>query len=111
LQSNTTYTLDVVNNNWYGPNGLPPIKSNVVINGNGAVIERDTAANTPDFRLFYVSGGMELPPGALEMDNVTLQNGIAQGGSSDLGGGGLGAGGAIFNQGTLRLDQRDADQQ
>ncbi len=106
-QSNTinltasTYPLTQINNYWYGPDGLPAIDSNLTIHGNGAVILRDGFA--PDFRLFYVSGGMELPPGRLTMDNVTLEGGIAKGGDSNLGGGGLGAGGAIFNQGTLLL--------
>ena len=108
-QSNTInltasiYYLTTVNNYWYGPNGLPAISSNLTIHGNGAIIQRDPGANTPDFRLFYVSGGLELSAGSLTMDNVTLQGGIAKGGDSDEGGGGLGAGGAIFNQGTLAL--------
>ncbi len=97
----STYDLTAINNFWYGPNGLPPITSNLTIHGNGATIQRDSTA--PDFRLFYVSGGMELSAGSLTMDNVTLQGGLAQGGSSKGGGGGLGAGGAIFNQGTLAL--------
>jgi hypothetical protein len=103
LQAGTTYTLTAVNNFWYGPDGLPPIASNVFIHGNGATIQRDPSSSTPNFRLFYVSGGMELTPGALTMDNVTLENGVAKGGDSNQGGGGLGAGGAIFNQGTLSL--------
>ena len=41
-QSNTinltagTYDLTAANNNWYGPNGLPAITSNLTLNGNGA---------------------------------------------------------------------------
>jgi hypothetical protein len=97
------YDLTAIDNYWYGPNGLPPIESNLIIHGNGAVIERDPGTKTPDFRLFYVSGGMELSAGSLTMDNVTLQGGIAKGGDSGTGGGGMGAGGAIFNQGTLNL--------
>jgi hypothetical protein len=99
LQAGTTYTLKAVNNFWYGPDGLPPIESTVILHGNGAVIARDASA--PAFRLLYVSGGMELPAGSLTMDNVTLSGGLAKGGNG--GGGGLGAGGAIFNQGTLSL--------
>jgi len=99
------YTLTTPNNYWYGPNGLPPIyNNNLTIHGNGAIIARDTTNSaTPDFRLFYISGGMELPAGSLTMDNVTLMGGVAKGGDSNGGGGGLGAGGAIFNQGTLNL--------
>jgi hypothetical protein len=99
--TNSIYSLPAVNNYWYGPNGLPPITSNLTINGNGATLFRDSG-DLP-FRFFYVSGGMELPAGSLTMDNLTLQGGLAEGGNSNLGGGGLGAGGAIFNQGTLNL--------
>ncbi len=107
-QSNTinltasTYDLLNIDNYWYGPNGLPAISSNLTIHGNGAVLQRDSDANG-EFRLFYVSGGMELSAGSLTMDNVTLEGGIAKGGDSNAGGGGMGAGGAIFNQGTLTL--------
>jgi hypothetical protein len=97
----STYSLPGVGNNWYGPNGLPAITSNLTIHGNGATIFRDSG-DAP-FRFFYVSGGMELPAGSLTMDNLTLEGGLAEGGNSNLGGGGLGAGGAIFNQGTLTL--------
>lgn len=101
--SKSTYDLTAISNYWYGPEGLPPIFSNLTIHGNGAVIQRDPGAKTPDFRLFYVSGGLSAPAGSLTMDNVTLEGGIAQGGNSSYGGGGMGAGGAIFNQGTLSL--------
>src|SRR5262249_26099399 len=40
LQPGTTYTMYQSNNSWYGPNGLPPIESNVIIHGNGATILR-----------------------------------------------------------------------
>src|SRR5262245_53219550 len=53
LAANGTYTLTAIDNAWYGPNGLPPIASPIIIEGNGSVIERDT--NAPKFRLFYVS--------------------------------------------------------
>jgi len=105
LRPGTTYKLTAVNNHWYGPDGLPPITNDITILGHGATIERSTNEGTPDFRLFYVSGGLELHAGSLTLDNVTLRNGIAQGGNGGpRGGGGMGAGGAIFNQGTLRLD-------
>ncbi len=97
------YDLTQIDNYWYGPNGLPAISSNLILHGNGATIQRDPALLIPDFRLLYVSGGMELSAGSLTMDNVTLEGGIAKGGDSNMGGGGMGAGGAIFNQGTLNL--------
>jgi len=114
LQQGAVYDLTQVDNNWYGPNALPAISSDITIIGNGATIQRDSASTTPAMRLFYVSGGLagELSspvnpgsPGNLTLQNLTLQNGLAQGGSSDGGGGGMGAGGAIFNQGELTIDQ------
>ncbi len=57
--TNSTYTLQTVNNNFYGPNGLPYVGNNLTIHGNGATIERFVKAGflTPDLRLFYVGGG------------------------------------------------------
>lgn len=109
LTAGCQYTLSSANNFWYGPNGLPPIQSAIIIEGNGAVIARDP--NLPldtahSFRLFYVSGGLdgELPAGILVLLNLTLKGGFAKGGDSKLGGGGAGMGGAIFNQGQLYVD-------
>jgi hypothetical protein len=56
-QSNTinlsagTYDLTAVNNNRYGPNAFPAISSNLTINGNGAVLQRDSSL-APNMRLF-----------------------------------------------------------
>jgi hypothetical protein len=100
------YDLTTADNNWFGPNALPAISSNLTINGNGAVLQRDGGERVPDFRFFYVSGGLSgLAAGTLTLENLTLQGGIAQGGDGGAagGGGGLGAGGAVFNQGTLLL--------
>jgi hypothetical protein len=88
------YVLTAVNNTTDGANGLPQIskKDSLTIVGNGDTIERSTAAETPDFRLFDVAGG-----GALTLQNLTLQNGLVFGS-------GAGAdGGAIYNHGTLTL--------
>jgi hypothetical protein len=118
-QSNTinlspgTYDLKAADNYWYGPNGLPAITSNLTIQGNGAILERDPAlGTTTPFRLLFVSGGLTggLPAGNLTLENLTLEGGLAQGGNSGTGGGGLGAGGAVFNQGTLTLNGVTVDQ-
>jgi hypothetical protein len=69
LAAKTTYTLTAPDNNWYGPNGLPAIGTNITIQGNGATIAR--AGGAPAFRLFYVSGGM---PGELPLGELTLKN-------------------------------------
>jgi hypothetical protein len=88
------YVLTAVNNTTDGANGLPQIskKDSLTIIGNGDTIERSTAAGTPAFRLLDVASG-----GALTLQDLTLQNGLAFGS-------GAGAdGGAIYNQGTLTL--------
>ncbi|MFP3940547.1 MAG: IPTL-CTERM sorting domain-containing protein [Thermoanaerobaculia bacterium] len=117
LQAGALYTISSPHNFWYGPTGLPAVSSEITVEGNGAVIERDaTAAN---FRLFYVAGDLhpvltpanpgdprrEPSPGHLTLRDLTLRNGLAQGGAADGGGAGAGLGGAIYNQGTLLLDR------
>lgn len=104
-----TYTFTTVDNAWYGPNALPPIASDITIEGNGAILLAASAGSP--MRFFYVSGGLSpahggsnaVPAGALTLRNLTLKSGKALGGSSDFGGGGAGMGGAIFNQGTVTL--------
>ena len=95
LGPDCTYTLGNVDNNWYGPNGLPAISDDVTVEGNGATIARFDAA--PKFRLFFVgadptsastSGYISPGPGALTLRNVTLRGGLARGGAAFLGGGG-----------------------
>ena len=85
------------------------INSQLTIQGDptlGITIARDTnAADYPggqllDFRLFDVAAA-----GNLTLQNVTLANGLAQGGDGEsqavggAGGGGAGMGGAVFNDG------------
>jgi len=88
------YVLTAVDNTGDGPTGLPQIASNdsLTIMGHGDTIERSTASGTPAFRLFDVASG-----GALTLNNLTLQNGLA------FGSGRSAEGGAIYNQGTLLL--------
>jgi hypothetical protein len=69
--------------------GLPLVKKDVTIVGNGDTIERSSASGTPAFRLFDLANG-----GWLTLKNMTLQNGVA-----------TNYGGAIYNQGTLVLSQ------
>jgi hypothetical protein len=57
LASGGTYTLTAVDN---GVNGLPAITNPMTINGNGATIQRSSAAGTPNFRIFLVL--MTKPP-------------------------------------------------
>jgi hypothetical protein len=102
--NNMTITSNNViqDQNWYGPDALPAITSNITIQGNGDTLQISGTA----MRFFYVSGGPTytggaLTEGTLELDDLTLTGGVASGGNGS--GGGLGAGGAIFNQGNLTL--------
>lgn len=74
LTPGATYTLTAVDNNvtGNGPTGLPTILNDgtLTINGNGAIIERDTAA--PSFRIFFCEAGSNVT-----LNNLTLRNGIA----------------------------------
>jgi hypothetical protein len=97
LAANTKFDLTAVDNTTNGVNGLPVISGakvadNLTIIGRGATIDRSTAAGTPAFRLLDVASG-----NSLTLQNVTLQNGLAQGS-------GMAAdGGAVLNQGALTL--------
>ncbi|MCB9438431.1 MAG: hypothetical protein H6673_15755 [Anaerolineales bacterium] len=93
-----------------GENGLPIITGDIIIEGNGATLTRDEAADL--FRFFEVA-----PGGLLTLNNLTLSNGEvdAQGGAilnngtlvindSTLEGNFAGEhGGAIYNTGTLTI--------
>ncbi len=69
----------------------------------GVVIAR-AADNPQRFRLFDIDTGS-----ALALRGVTLRGGYAKGGDAGLGGGALGAGGAIFNRGTLSIENSTLD--
>ncbi len=98
---------------WFGNNALPPIASEITIEGNGATLTREDsifgsvrfffvgADPTRSETLDYVTPG----PGNLTIRDLTLKNGRARGGGSFGGGGGAGLGGAIFNMGTLRIER------
>ena len=44
LGARCRYVLGAPDNYWYGPNGLPPIASDITIEGNGATIARAPSA-------------------------------------------------------------------
>lgn len=108
LTAGATYSLTAVNGThaggtYIGPTGLPVVAAAggpLTIVGNGATIERSTAAGTPAFRLVTVEAGA-----SLTVENLTLQNGRIDSGQVYIqawGGNGA-AGGAVLNQGTTTL--------
>jgi hypothetical protein len=92
--TSSPYVLTAADNATDGPTGLPVIAANdnLTIVGNGDLIERSAAAGTPAFRLLDVAAG------ALTLQNLTLQNGLAQGWGVSA------EGGAVYNQGSLHLN-------
>lgn len=60
----------VTDSGWGTGAGLPEIITEIVIEGNGATIQRDPAGG--DFRLFLVTSN-----GHLTLNNLTLQNGLS----------------------------------
>ena len=90
LPVDATITLTEPDNNTDGPNGLPSITSEVIINGNGSTVER--ADGTPSFRIFAVAA-----EGGLTLDNLTVSNGSVE--SAPY----ITAGGGILNEGVLTL--------
>ncbi len=97
LASNCTYSLTTTNNLLAGANGLPSIETRVIIQGNGATIERnrDPYASTPDFRIFHIA-----ETGTLTIRSVTIRGGITPVNENDTGYGG----GGIHNSGTLFIE-------
>ena len=97
LDSNATYSLSAIDNSFGGDgsNGLPPITSPVIIDGNGATIARDLSFGCPSgvdqgFRIFYVDA-----TGNLTLRDVTVRNGCA---SNSPGGGVYNDGGMLAVQ-------------
>jgi len=103
LDPGCIYTLTAVDNTAtsffggstfdYGENGLPQITTPITINGNDATIIR--ASGTTDFRFFYVT-----ETGNLTINDLTLENGFADGTYPGGGSALPGSGGAIYNDGS-----------
>ena len=72
LPAGSTTTLTVVDNDTYKDTGLPVVSSEVTIQGNGSVIERDETA--PPFSIFAVSN-----TGNLTLEEVTVRNALLSG--------------------------------
>ncbi|MGD8813376.1 MAG: choice-of-anchor Q domain-containing protein [Anaerolineales bacterium] len=96
LVAGCVYELTSVDNYTAGANGLPSIVSSIVINGNGATIQRSYVADTPAFRIFHVAN-----MGMLTLNDVTLANGLAH--AVTTGETAPNAGGAIYNNNRTSL--------
>ncbi len=86
LPAGSNQTPSSVDNDTYGPTGLPLITSAIVIDGNGSTIGRVPA--TPDFRILAIGSG-----GDLTLQETTVTGGVAPNEN----------GGGIINYGTLAL--------
>ncbi|MEO3888525.1 right-handed parallel beta-helix repeat-containing protein [Nonomuraea sp. B5E05] len=109
LQAGCVYRLAQADN---GANGLPVIRADVTVNGNGATIER--AAYASAFRIFQVKRG-----GKLTLNRVTLRNGRVDGANggavlvdpggaltlqdSVITGSSAAKGGAVYTQGSISV--------
>ena len=124
LPAGSTQPVTSVNNDTYGPTGLPVIRSVVTIAGQGSTIARDSAA--PEFRIFAVgstgeltlqetavSGGVALAPGNpayyygggvanFSGGTLTVLNSTITGNTATFGGGGV----ANFLGDTLTVPSR-----
>lgn len=87
-----------------GPIGLPAVSSEIVIEGQNSIIQRDINAPRA-FRHFYV-----FTNGSLNINEVTLQNGLLLGDTSNVPDGGsiLSAGNLAINNSTFTNNHSDA---
>lgn len=117
LAAGCTYTFSqgaFQGGGWFGSNALPPIASEITIEGNGATLTREDTIFSSTLRFFFVGADPTRPetldyvtPGAgkLTIRDLTLKDGHVRGGASFGGGGGAGMGGAIFNMGTTVIER------
>jgi CSLREA domain-containing protein len=93
LAAGATYSLNSINNNGEGPNGLPVVTGAITVNGNGASIVRSSGA--PQFRLTVVVAG----GGDLTFNDVYIA-----GFDAPVVGGTPGIGGVVIAHGNLTVD-------
>ena len=91
LAAGARYTLNSINNNGEGPNGLPVVTGAITISGKGATITRSGAA--PQFRMAVVLAG-----GSLTLKDLTVSNF-----DSPVSNGTPGIGGAVLAHGSLSV--------
>ncbi|MBA2409668.1 MAG: hypothetical protein H0V62_07825 [Gammaproteobacteria bacterium] len=80
LPRNSTQTLTAVNNTNYGATGLPTIRTQMAIMGNGSTIRR--ASNAPAFRLLAVVDNRGSPATCPDCSRLTLSGTTLTGGKA-----------------------------
>ncbi len=93
LAAGSVHTLTAIAavNGLEGGSGLPSVTTDVTIEGNGAIVERSAAPDTPPFRIFHVA-----PQGRLTLRDLTVRNGLTDTHTD---------GGGLWNIGTLVLER------
>ncbi len=81
LTESSSYELETKNDSIYGPNGLPIINSEIVINGKSSTILRNS---TDKFRILTVEY-----PGNLTINHLTIRDGYISDSTGNYGGGGI----------------------
>jgi hypothetical protein len=92
LPPGSTQTLSTVDNDTFGPTGLPVVASVITIAGQGSTIRR--AEGAPEFRLLAVRS-----TGDLTLQETRVTGGAGGGALSDY----FNGGGGVANNGTLTL--------
>jgi hypothetical protein len=85
--------LDTVDNETDGPNGLPSLTSQLILNGQGHIITRANDFGTPEFRIIHIA-----QTGSVEIIKTVINHGVVIDRGADVW-----HGGALFNRGTLVL--------
>ncbi|MCG2692177.1 hypothetical protein L6272_05110 [Microgenomates group bacterium] len=80
IATNSSYLLSKTDNLIYSNTGLPVIKSDIIINGNGAKIYRENSSEK--FRIFAIQS-----LGKLTLNDITISGGFSD--DSNIGGGGI----------------------
>lgn len=89
LMPNSVHELVAIDHQSEAGNGLPEISGDVIVIGNGAIIQRSDASGTPLFRLLHIA----------KTGNVTINNIVLRNGRTGTGFDGAG----IWNLGRLQL--------
>ena len=102
LANNSLYLFTQPDNDTSGDNetGLPLVTTEIIINGNGATLERSSQVGIDDFRFLFIT-----ETGNLTVNDTTFTNGYAVTNGAGPIIPNADEGGAVLNLGTLILDE------